>query len=1383
MIDRLIETLRGLDPQPTAEELADALWLARHLSAPGGAPASASRADPSPPPPERQEEPSLPEPAALRPDPPSRSAAARPAPPRAGLHLTSPQASGPQVMRVPAPPALPRILRLARALRPLRVGADSSTRQYLDEEATAQQIADTGIWQPELRPEQERRLDIALVVDESASMAVWRRTVSEFRSVLEQLAAFRDVRVWRIDTDDDRLALYTGAPRTGSGRSPEELIDPTHRRVVLVVSDCIGRAWKDGRFAALLARWGRMGPVAIIQPLPQRLWWRCAANVVPVSIRATQPGQPNEQLEVRSQESGEALAGIAIPVLELEPRWLRPWAELVGGTANRLTGMALPTGRPVAEDSPEDEPDGLSPAERVKRFRATASPTAFRLAAYLAAAPLRPPVMRLVQQAMLPDSRPSHLAEVFLSGLLRKTGTTADPEEADYEFLDGIRDILLSALKRSEALRVVQEVWEVMRNRWGAGSDFSALLRAVEQGAETPPLDPPFARVTAQVLARLGGRYAAIAERLRAEFGSAGPTGQPDEFEEDDAPFSGLPQITRARPAAPVLGGGLPPRNPNFIGRDELLLQTRHLLNSGVTALLPQAHFLGGEGKSQLAIEFAHRHIADYDLIWWIPAEQITLARSSLTLLARRLRTPLSDDINRTVERVLQELRRGGRYRRWLLIYDNAIDPDELMPLMPADLVEGRLVVPQQRGLGHVLVTSGDERWRQRATVLQVGVFTRAESIAFLRHQVPRLSASEAHRLAAQVEDLPLALEQTAALLGETGLETEEYLRQLEAQFTQQWIRTLPPEYPRPLAATLGLAFERLRQDAPATARLLELWAFFGSEPVPRELLSSGGHARLPAALQAILEDPHRLTRAMNDISRYALGRFDRQTASLQVHRLVRVMLQARLPGRRGEQVRNRVHRILAAAIPEAPPDNETTWARREQIAPHVVPAGAIDGTTEHAREVVLDQMRYRYLLGDFEGARDLGEKALERWTPLLGPDDEQVLDAGRQMGNVLRSLGEVGEARRLNAEVHQRTLARFGPDNLKTLQIANSVGADLRLQGDFAGALRLDRQTLRRMVRILGRDRDETLRVINNVGIDLRLMGRFQQAYETDSDAFDRLLGQHGLRHRSTLVAMNQVARDLHGLGRYREAETLHRQALEMMRETLGHDHAIVLQAEMSRVGTLRRLGAYQQARKLAEATFELHRQRFGPEHPDTLAAQRSLAVACAVTGDAERGRELSEEASRGYRRLLGADHPFTHACATDLALNLRALGEHEAALLADDSALRALQRTLGADHHYSLCCSVGLVHDLFHTGRLEAALGRSEDTRARFREQYGPDHVYSLICEHNHQVLLRRLGRESSGPSLPQNLASVLGADHPDVRRADADELIECDIAPIPL
>ncbi|WP_119727839.1 FxSxx-COOH system tetratricopeptide repeat protein [Thermomonospora amylolytica] len=1384
MIERLIEALQNLDPPPTAAELADALWLARRLpvreaSGPGE---PTGKTPPAPPADVREPPAAEPPPAgAQSPERPFRGGAAMA---QAGLHLTQPSSGG-EVVRPPAMPAIPRALRLARALRPLRVGAASTTRSYPDEDATAQRIADTGIWQPELRPELERWLDIALVVDDSVSMGIWQRTVGEFQAVLERLAAFRDVRVWRIDTDGDHMTLRTGTSRAVPGRSPGELIDPTRRRVVLVVSDCIGRAWRDGRAAAMLERWGRTGPVAIVQPLPQRLWWRCSAAVEPVRIKATQPGQPNERLQVRPGPGAEPPTGMAFPVLELEPRWLRPWAELVSGTTGRLDCMALVTGRPVAEPPADEEgDDALSPMDRVMRFRASASPAAFQLAVYLSATPLQPPVMRLVQRAMMDDPRPAHLAEVFLGGLLRKAQHAADPDQVQYDFHDGVRDILLGALNRGEAIRVLREVWETMRSRWGSVLDFQALLSAVEQGDGAPPLDPPFAQVTARVLARLGGRYTAIAERLAAgrADGEAGP--DPDGDTADRAPDR--PPVRRRPGAAPVLGGGLPPRNPDFTGRDRLLHRTRDRLREAVTVLLPEApHGLGGEGKSQLAVEFAHRYADDYDLIWWIPAEQITLARSSLAVLARHLGIGLSDDINRTVHRVLQALRSGRPHGRWLLVYDNATDPDELIPLMPvaADPDGGRLVTPLPHG--HVLVTSRDRRWAERAAIAEVGVFERPESIALLRRRVPRLSAAEADLLAGRLGDLPLAVEQTAALQAETGRSTEEHLRLLDGQLGQRWIRNLPPDYPAPLAATLALAVERLGEEAAAAERLLRLWAFFGPEPVTRELLEAAGRARtrLPESLRAILTDPDRLTRAMRDISRYALGRTDADATSLQVHRLVRTMLQTRLTGGAAERTRDWVHRILAAATPEAPPNDETTWPRREQIAPHVVPAGIIDGSTPQIREVALDQMSYLYLLGDFEGARVLGEQALERWRATLGPQDGSVLEVGRWLGNVLRALGQVAAAAELNRQTFQRTRERFGPDHVNTMLIANSVGADLRLKGNFREALELDRQTMRRMVRMFGKDHAQTLMVANNVGVDLRLLGRFQQACEIDEDALQRLRGRLGDRHRSTLLTMNQLARDLHGLGRYRQAAQLQRTALETMRGTLGPDHAYVLHAEMSHVGTLRRLGDHQAARRLAEETLRLHLRRFGPDHPDTLAARRSLAVACAVTGDAERGRDLSETALAGYRRLLGINHPFTHACAADLGISLRALGEHEAAHRVDDSALRALQRTLGLDHYYSLCCSVGLVQDLFRMGRLEAAESLSRDTLARFRTAFGPGHVYSLACAHNHQVIERALGRTPAESDPRPDLAQALGTGHPDVLAAAAGRLLECDIEPIPL
>jgi hypothetical protein len=54
--------------------------------------------------------------------------------------------------------------------------------------------------------------------------------------------------------------------------------------------------------------------------------------------------------------------------------------------------------------------------------------------------------------------------------------------------------------------------------------------------------------------------------------------------------------------------GGPPPRNPRFVGRESLLALLRTRLGTGPVVLLPGAgHPLGGTGRTQLAIEYAHR--------------------------------------------------------------------------------------------------------------------------------------------------------------------------------------------------------------------------------------------------------------------------------------------------------------------------------------------------------------------------------------------------------------------------------------------------------------------------------------------------------------------------------------------------------------------------------------------------------------------------------------------------------------------------------------------------------------------------------------------------------------------------------------------------------
>jgi predicted ATP-dependent serine protease len=103
------------------------------------------------------------------------------------------------------------------------------------------------------------------------------------------------------------------------------------------------------------------------------------------------------------------------------------------------------------------------------------------------------------------------------------------------------------------------------------------------------------------------------------------------------------------------------------------LCQLRERLRSGRDALVVQTLYgLGGVGKSQLAMEYAHRFAADYDLVWWIDAEQPALITDQLASLAHKLDLPIGLTVADTVEMVLGELRCR---QRWLLIFDNAERP------------------------------------------------------------------------------------------------------------------------------------------------------------------------------------------------------------------------------------------------------------------------------------------------------------------------------------------------------------------------------------------------------------------------------------------------------------------------------------------------------------------------------------------------------------------------------------------------------------------------------------------------------------------------------------------------------------------------------------
>jgi transcriptional regulator with XRE-family HTH domain len=373
----------------------------------------------------------------------------------------------------------------------------------------------------------------------------------------------------------------------------------------------------------------------------------------------------------------------------------------------------------------------------------------------------------------------------------------------------------------------------------------------------------------------------------------------------------------------------IPVRNPAFTGRDDLLAAVQARLQTGPAAVVQALHGMGGVGKTQLAAEYAHRFAPSYDLTWWIDAEQDGLIGDQIVSLGLALGcVPAGSGTETARAAVLAELRQR---ERWLLIFDNAQAPADVAPWLPG-------------GAGHALITSRQRGWDEVAAPIEVDVLTRAESIELLRRRVPRLTGTDANRLAAELGDLPLAIAQTAGFIADTGTLASQYLGLLQTRAGQLLDQGAPGSYPRSLAAATALIADRLSGHDPAAAELASLCAFLAPEPIP-EYLFTGAVGVLPGELAARAADPLAWRQTLANVSRQSLARIDHR--GLQMHRLTQAILRDRLAPARAAATRRCTEAILAASDPGDPPD-PGTWTRWAQLMPHVLAADLAPPTTRH---------------------------------------------------------------------------------------------------------------------------------------------------------------------------------------------------------------------------------------------------------------------------------------------------------------------------------------------------------------------------------------------------------------------------------------------------
>src|SRR4051812_7082004 len=245
-------------------------------------------------------------------------------------------------------------------------------------------------------------------------------------------------------------------------------------------------------------------------------------------------------------------------------------------------------------------------------------------------------------------------------------------------------------------------------------------------------------------------------------------------------------------------------RNPNFTGRGRLLADVGRAFEGGKAGLARVQTIvgLGGIGKTQLAVEFCYRHRWDYRVIWWVPSEDLSTLSIVYAQLARQfgLRFPPEtslEDIRHVLRRILSER------DDWLIVFDNAQSAEQIKQFLPA------------QPAGHVLVTSRSVHFDDLGKTIALTPLTRNESVSFLRKRTGRNDSNDdARRLAQALGDLPLALEQAAAVIEQSRISFAEYLARFETHWAELLKQGRKPtdDYPGSITMAWELSFRQLEE-------------------------------------------------------------------------------------------------------------------------------------------------------------------------------------------------------------------------------------------------------------------------------------------------------------------------------------------------------------------------------------------------------------------------------------------------------------------------------------------------------------------------------------------------------------------------------------------
>jgi tetratricopeptide (TPR) repeat protein len=661
---------------------------------------------------------------------------------------------------------------------------------------------------------------------------------------------------------------------------------------------------------------------------------------------------------------------------------------------------------------------------------------------------------------------------------------------------------------------------------------------------------------------------------------------------------------------------------------------------------------LGGVGKTQIALEFAHqlREREPDCSVFWIPATSVERMLEAYLEIGHELRLPSIEQEQASIQKRVQRHLSQESSGKWLLVFDIADDIDMWTGGTDGVIDLARQVdyLPKSKH-GSILFTTRSRKAAVKLAgknVVSVGEMDEAMAKNLLRNSLINQDLlTDDHvttDLLQKLTYLPLAVVQAAAYINENQITLSEYAALLED--TEQNITDILSEefedegrysdVRNPVATTWFISFKQIQRHDPLAAEYLSFMSCIDAKDIPQSLL--------PPA-----ESTKKAFDAIGTLSAYSFVTRHQGSQLLDLHRLVHLATRnwLRTESILGQWTAKALER-LEEVFPDIGHINRSMW---RTYLPHA----------RHALESRLD-------------VDIVFEKTGLLW----------------KFGMCVYNDGRYDEAEKAFTQVIETRRRVLGVEHLDMLTSMNNLASTYRNQGRWKEAEELFVQVIETNKRVLGVEHPSTLTSMNNLASTYRNQGRWKEAEELFVQVIETNKRVLGVEHPETLTSMSNLALTYHDQGRWNEAEELEVQVTETRKRVLGVEHPDTLTSMNNLALTYRNQGRWKEAEELGVQVTETRKKVLGVEHPSTLTSMNNLASTYQIQGRWNEAEELGVQVTETRKRVLGVEHPSTLTSMHNLAFVWKDQGRDGEAITLMKGCLQQGERVLGPDHYITSSC-----------------------------------------------------------------------------------------------